>query len=58
MLGVGIHVQGVADHAAPARIAREHRDLSVGRDLAAGDFPYHIIDHLKGIFHAITRLLL
>ena len=37
MRGIGIDVQSVADDAAPARVAREHGDLSVGRDLAAGD---------------------
>ena len=47
MLWVGIHVQGIADDAAPMGIAREHRDLSVGRDLAVGDAPDNIVDQFK-----------
>lgn len=52
VLGVGIHVQGVAHHAAPSRVAREHGDLSVGRDLAARDFAHHVIDQFKGVLHS------
>lgn len=48
---VGVDVQGVAHHTAPAGIAREGGDLSVGRDLAVGDAPDDIIDQFKGVFH-------
>ncbi len=47
MLWVGIHVQGIADDAAPMGIAREHRDLSVGRDLAVGDAFDNVVDQFK-----------
>ena len=52
--GLGVDVQGVADHAAPVRIAREHRDLSVGRHLAAGDLPDDIVDLFKRIFQCCS----
>lgn len=48
---VGVDVQGVAHHAAPAGIAREGGDLSVGRDLAVGDLLYNVIDQFKRILH-------
>ena len=47
MCGVGVHVQGIADHTAPSGIAREHRDLSVGRDLAVGDALDNVVDQFK-----------
>lgn len=47
MLRVGVDVQGVADHPAPPRVAREHGYLSVGRHLAVGYPPYYIINKLK-----------
>ena len=47
VLWIGVHVQGIADDAAPMGIAREHRDLSVGRDLAVGDAPDNIVDQFK-----------
>ena len=50
MRGIGIDVQGVADDAAPARVAREHGDLSVGRDLAAGDPSDDVVDQFKEFF--------
>lgn len=46
-LWVGIDMQGIADDAAPMGIAREHRDLSVGRDLAVGDAFDNVIDQFK-----------
>ena len=52
-LWVSVDVQGVAHHAAPAGIAREGGDLSVGRDLAAGDLLYNVIDQFKRIFHRV-----
>ena len=58
MSGVGIHVQGVADHAAPARIAGEHGDLSVGRDFAVWYLPHNVIDQLKAVFHSIIILFI
>ena len=54
MRGIGIDVQGVADDAAPALVAREHGDLSVGRDLAAGDPSDDVVDQFKRVFHHIT----
>lgn len=47
---LGVHVQGVAYYAAPVRIAREHGDLSVGRDLAARDLSDNVIDQFKGVW--------
>ena len=41
---LGVNVQGVADDAAPIGIAREGGDLTVGRDLAAGDFSDDVVD--------------
>ena len=58
MPGVGIHVQGVADHAAPARIAGEHGDLSVGRDLSIRYPPHDVIYQLKAVFHSIIILFI
>ena len=51
VIGVGIDVQSVADDAAPARVARQHGDLTVGRDPAVGDPSYNVVDQFKGIFH-------
>lgn len=53
MFGVGIDVQGVADDAAPARVTREHGNLSVGRNPAVGNLFDHVIYQLKGIFHGL-----
>lgn len=47
MVGVGIDVQGVAHYTAPARVAREHGYLSVGRHPAVGYAPYDVIYQLK-----------
>lgn len=56
MRGIGIDVQGVADDAAPARVAREHGDLSVGRDPAAGDAPHDVINLFKRVFHHVPSI--
>ena len=55
--GLGVNVQGVADDAAPIGIAREGGDLTVGRDLAAGDFSDDVVDEFKGVFHMMSPVI-
>ena len=50
-----IYVQGIADHARPARIARKRRHLTVGCNAAARNSSDNIIDQLECSFHIITR---
>ncbi len=54
---VGILVQGIADHTRKARVARQERNIPVGRDTSLWDLSDNFIDFLKGI-HRITDSIL
>ena len=52
---LGIDVQGIADDAAPVRVARKRGDLAVGRDFAARDLSDNVVNQFKGVFHSVHR---